>query len=74
MKPALDTVEREWRDIWRKAEAGRAKAKKEKRPEGSEDKSSLDGSGALIIIGRRSQDKFFSNGEPHLHLEIASTR
>jgi hypothetical protein len=60
LKPALDTVEREWREIWRAAEAGRAKAKKGKQPE---DKSQLDGSGALIIIGRRSQDKFFSNGE-----------
>ena len=46
--PALDVVERDWRDGWRKAQA--AKDKK-------------GGYGALIIVGKRSQDKFFSNGE-----------
>lgn len=48
LKPALDTVEREWRSQWRAAQ----KAK---------DKDG--GKGALIIVGRRDQDKFFSNGK-----------
>jgi hypothetical protein len=52
LKPALDTVEREWRGQWRAAQ----KAK---------DKDG--GKGALIIIGRRDQDKFFSNGESFAH-------
>ncbi|KAF9466524.1 ClpP/crotonase-like domain-containing protein [Collybia nuda] len=47
VKPALDVVEREWRNQWRVAQ----KAK---------DKDG--GKGALIIVGRRDQDKFFSNG------------
>lgn len=42
LKPALDIVEREWREDRRSAKG--------------------DGRGALIIIGRRDQDKFFSNG------------
>jgi len=48
LKPALDAVEREWRGQWRVA----AKNKEDK--EG--------GKGALILVGRRDQDKFFSNG------------
>jgi len=45
--PALDIVERDWREQFRLAQA-----KKEK-----------DGAkGALIIVGKRDQDKFFSNG------------
>jgi len=47
LKPALDTVEREWR-------AQRAEASKNLSSDGA--------SGSLIIVGRRSQDKFFSNG------------
>ncbi|GLB40509.1 putative enoyl-CoA hydratase/isomerase [Lyophyllum shimeji] len=47
LKPALDAVERDWREQWRAA----LKAK---------DKNG--GKGALIIVGRRDQDKFFSNG------------
>jgi hypothetical protein len=47
-KPALDTVERDWREQWRTA-------KKNKDKNG--------GKGAVIIVGRRDQDKFFSNGE-----------
>lgn len=47
LKPALDAVERDWREQWRAAQ----KAK---------DKNG--GKGALIIVGRRDQDKFFSNG------------
>jgi len=47
LKPALDAVERDWREQWRTAQ----KAK---------DKNG--GKGALIIVGRRDQDKFFSNG------------
>ncbi|KAG6854391.1 putative secondary metabolism biosynthetic enzyme [Blastosporella zonata] len=47
LKPALDTVERDWREQWRLAQQ-------------STDKTG--GKGALIIVGRRDQDKFFSNG------------
>ncbi|EIW57361.1 ClpP/crotonase [Trametes versicolor FP-101664 SS1] len=46
-KPALDIVERHWRENWR---TGQAK-KDEKLCKG-----------ALIIVGNRKQDKFFSNG------------
>ncbi|KAI9000527.1 ClpP/crotonase [Trametes punicea] len=45
--PALDTVERHWRENWR---AGQAK------------KDDHLCKGALIIVGNRKQDKFFSNG------------
>ena len=48
IKPALNIVERDWRATWRAA----TKAK---------DKEG--GKGALIIVGKRDQDKFFSNGE-----------
>jgi len=47
LKPALDIVEREWR-------AQRAEALKDMSSDGAK--------GALIIVGRKSQDKFFSNG------------
>ena len=47
MKPALDTVERHWRENWR---AGQAR----------KDESLC--KGALILVGNRKQDKFFSNG------------
>ncbi|KAH6909034.1 ClpP/crotonase-like domain-containing protein [Coprinopsis sp. MPI-PUGE-AT-0042] len=47
IKPALDEVERQWREKWRAAQA----AKKQE-----------EGKGALMIVGRRDQDKFFSNG------------
>lgn len=46
--PALDAVERAWRESWRAAQSA-------KDPEG--------GRGALIIVGNRAQNKFFSNGE-----------
>ena len=46
--PALDMVEREWR--------GQMRAAKQ-----SNDKEG--GKGSLIIVGRRDQDKFFSNGD-----------
>ena len=46
--PALDAVERAWRANWR---AGVA----QKKPELCH--------GALMIVGNRGQDKFFSNGE-----------
>lgn len=47
LRPSLDLVEKHWRERWRKArDAG--------------DKEG--GRGALIIVGRRDQDKFFSNG------------
>lgn len=45
--PALDIVEREWRVQRRTA---------------LETKNAEGGKGALIIVGRRDQDKFFSNG------------
>ncbi|KAF8969252.1 ClpP/crotonase-like domain-containing protein [Flammula alnicola] len=45
--PALDTVEREWREQRRSA---------------LETKNAEGGKGALIIVGKRDQDKFFSNG------------
>jgi enoyl-CoA hydratase/carnithine racemase len=46
-KPALDVVERHWREQWRAAK---------------EAKDNKAGGGSLIIVGKRSQDKFFSNG------------
>lgn len=55
LKPALDIVEREWRDQWRDAQASSASKVKE-----PANKSA--GRGALIIIGKRDQNKFFSNG------------
>jgi len=47
--PALDIVEREWRE--RQRAALKSKVLEE-------------GKGALIIVGKRDQDKFFSNGPP----------
>ncbi|KAJ7116365.1 ClpP/crotonase-like domain-containing protein [Mycena epipterygia] len=47
LKPALDVVERHWREQWRAVQ-------------NSKDKSA--GNGAVIIVGRKEQDKFFSNG------------
>ncbi|KAF5342146.1 hypothetical protein D9611_001606 [Ephemerocybe angulata] len=47
IKPALDEVERQWRAQWGEAQ----KTKKKEL-----------GNGALIIVGRKDQDKFFSNG------------
>ncbi|KAI0768110.1 ClpP/crotonase [Trametes elegans] len=47
LKPALDIVERHWRENWR---AGQAKG----------DEALC--KGALVIVGNRKQDKFFSNG------------
>ncbi|GJE85516.1 enoyl-CoA hydratase/isomerase family protein [Phanerochaete sordida] len=52
--PALDEVERSWRKQWREAQQTKTK-------EG--------GRGALIIVGNRKQNKFFSNG---LDYETAS--
>ena len=58
LKPALDVVEAEWRESWRAAQsAGRKKA---------DALAGKDGRGALILIGNRSQDKFFSNGKSPL--------
>ncbi|KAF7795970.1 hypothetical protein EIP86_007139 [Pleurotus ostreatoroseus] len=45
--PALDAVERDWRQGWRTAR---------------ETKDKNGGRGALIIVGNRGQHKFFSNG------------
>jgi len=46
-KPALQVVEREWRK-----ERAEGKAKQDKNA----------GTAALVIVGRRDQEKFFSNG------------
>ncbi|KAJ7678537.1 ClpP/crotonase-like domain-containing protein [Mycena rosella] len=47
IKPAFDAVEAHWRDQWRAVQ-------------NAKDKSA--GNGAVILVGRRDQDKFFSNG------------
>lgn len=48
IKPALDAVEKHWRG---------------ERSAGQKDVNDKEsGKGALIIVGRRDQDKFFSNG------------
>jgi Delta3-Delta2-enoyl-CoA isomerase len=47
LMPALDAVEKSWREKWRAARAA---------------SDANAGGGALIIVGRRDQDKFFSNG------------
>ena len=49
-KPALDTVEREWRKLWRGARD-------------SKGTSNQDGSAALVITGR---GKFFCGGEYYI--------
>jgi len=54
IRPALDAVEEEWR---KSLKAARAKGKSAPPDEGK---------GALIIIGKRDQNKFFSNGEVDL--------
>jgi len=51
IRPALDVVEEEWR---KSLKTTRAKGKSAAPDEGK---------GALIIIGKRDQNKFFSNGE-----------
>jgi len=50
LKPALDTVAEEWEQGWA--------ASKEKGKAASED----EGKGALLIVGKKGQEKFFSNG------------
>lgn len=47
--PALTIVEKDWRERWRAAQAA------DKPVKGA-------GAGALIIVGRMKQQKFFSNG------------
>jgi hypothetical protein len=47
---ALDLVEGQWRDRWRKAYHDKNDAEK------------INGHGALIIVANRKQEKFFSNG------------
>jgi len=47
LRPALDVVEKHWREQWRAAQNVKGK-------EGAK--------GALIIVGKQSQNKFFSNG------------
>ena len=46
--PALDAVERHWRDNWREA---------------MQTKNKDGGRGAVVIVGNRKQHKFFSNGK-----------
>ncbi|KAJ7249163.1 ClpP/crotonase-like domain-containing protein [Mycena haematopus] len=46
LKPALDAVELHWRKQWREAQNSKEKT---------------GGNGAVIIVGRKDQDKFFSN-------------
>ena len=54
LKPAFDAVEREWREVWRNAQAAaQSKTKLEQ---------AVDGRGAVILTGKLSQDKFFTNG------------
>ena len=48
IKPALDAVENDWHKQWARAQQVKGKV-------GAE--------GALVIVGKRGQDKFFSNGE-----------
>jgi Delta3-Delta2-enoyl-CoA isomerase len=48
--PALDVVEKSWRDAWRAASNDKG------------DKEKTSASGALIIVANRKQHKFFSNG------------
>ena len=57
LKPALDIVEKEWRETFRAAQ---------KKGSASKD-ATKDGRGALIIVGKMDQDKFFSNGQA-IHL------
>ena len=47
LRPALDAVEKDWREHRRATQA----------------KGSEGGAGALVIVGKRGQNKFFSNGE-----------
>lgn len=56
-KPALDIVEREWRQSWRALQS------KPKGAKNADEKNAVDGQGVLVIVGKRGQDKFFSNGE-----------
>jgi len=51
IRPALDVVEEEWR---KSVKAAKAKGKSAVLDEGN---------GAVIIIGKRGQNKFFSNGK-----------
>ena len=54
IRPALDIVEEEWR---KSVKAAKAKGKS----------AALDeGNGAVILIGKRNQNKFFSNGKGKL--------
>jgi len=54
VRPALDVVEEEWR---KSVKAAKAKGKSAAPDEGK---------GAVIIIGKRGQNKFFSNGKVNL--------
>ena len=54
IRPALDAIEEEWR---KSITAAKAKGKSVALDEGN---------GAVIIIGKRGQNKFFSNGKVNL--------
>ena len=51
IRPALDTIEKEWKESFKVAKAKGKSAGPD------------EGKGALIIIGKRDQNKFFSNGK-----------
>jgi len=55
IRPALDAVEEEWRTSLRSAKVNAKSA------------SPDEGKGALILIGKRDQNKFFSNGLDFVH-------
>ncbi|KAG6332491.1 hypothetical protein ID866_6593 [Astraeus odoratus] len=52
LRPALDVVEKHWTRNRSSVSAGQKK----------DTSKGVDGAGALIIVGKRDQDKFFSNG------------
>jgi len=54
IRPALDVVEEEWR---KSVKVAKAKGKSAAPDEGN---------GALIVVGKRDQNKFFSNGKVNL--------
>lgn len=60
IRPALDVVEGEWK---KSLEAAKVKGKSAELDEGK---------GALIIVGRRDQNKFFSNGKVDLLAPLGS--
>jgi hypothetical protein len=60
IRPALDAVEEEWRTSLNAAKARGKSAGPD------------DGKGALIIVGKRDQNKFFSNGKVNSSMPLRS--